>query len=54
MQKKTQLRENTIIKKDEVHASFYSFSFIPKPKQHLHLPSQWLLFKIFKMEYYEH
>ncbi len=53
MQKKTQLREKTILKKNEAHASFYNFSFIPNPKQHLCLPSWRLLFRNPKMEYYE-
>jgi hypothetical protein len=48
-----QLKEKIIIKKDEVHASFYSFSFIPNPKQHLRLTSQQLLFRNLKMECYE-
>jgi hypothetical protein len=30
--KKTQLREKTIIKKDEAHVFLYNFSFIYNPK----------------------
>jgi hypothetical protein len=36
--RRAQLKTNNIVKKNKAQASFYKFSIIPNPKQHLCLP----------------
>jgi hypothetical protein len=49
-EKSTTKKKNNIVKKNKAQASFYIFSIILNPKQRLHLPRRWLLFKNPKLE----